>query len=104
MGKMGARSWGPIGFMVLGLRGGSSGLGRSGPMLYQWVGISLSVSRIFVSLSILFLLRTRLGPASQEARLYAGRRKPAREGKATAWSAGVRGGRGRLACAKKSGW
>src|SRR6185503_10630606 len=47
-GKMGARSAGPIGCRVCGLRYGAGGAGMSGRMLYQRSGMSLSSSRIFL--------------------------------------------------------
>src|SRR6267143_4560323 len=46
-GKIGARSAGPIGSSVRGLRYGAGGAGMSGRMLYQRSGMSLSLRRIF---------------------------------------------------------
>jgi hypothetical protein len=42
MGKSGAKSSGPAGWRVPGWSAGGGGEGRSGTMLYQAVGISLS--------------------------------------------------------------
>src|SRR5690242_16307447 len=47
-GKIGARSAGPIGCSVWGLRYGAGGAGMSGRMLYQRSGMSLSLRRIFL--------------------------------------------------------
>jgi hypothetical protein len=38
-----------MGFMVLGLSGGGRGSGRSGSMLYQWVGRSSTGSNTLTS-------------------------------------------------------
>ena len=46
MGNNGARSAGPTGSRVPGCSTGGGGAGRSGMMLYQWVGSSDSSSRI----------------------------------------------------------
>src|SRR5690349_4785932 len=51
IGKSGARSAGPSGWPVPGWSGGAGGLGRSGTMLYQWVGRSRSSSTILICLS-----------------------------------------------------
>ena len=45
MGNSGARSSGPTGWCVPGCSGGGGGTGRSGTMLYHWVGISDSSRR-----------------------------------------------------------
>src|SRR5436305_3803288 len=47
-GKMGARSAGPIGCRVAGWRYGAGGSGRSGTMLYQRSGMSLSLRTYFL--------------------------------------------------------
>src|SRR3972149_4936021 len=49
IGKSGARSSGPAGCFVPGWSGGSIGTGISARMLYQALGISFSLKRIFVS-------------------------------------------------------
>jgi hypothetical protein len=53
MGKIGARLSGPIGFIVAGLRGGIGLFGISATILYQCLGISLSLKIIFLIFSII---------------------------------------------------
>src|SRR5690242_16088098 len=48
IGNSGARSSGPTGWPVPGCSGGGIGVGRSGMMLYHWVGISDSSRMILV--------------------------------------------------------
>ncbi len=51
IGKMADRSSGPAGSRVFGFRGGPISKGRSGKMLYQYVGICSS-SRLYLTLSV----------------------------------------------------
>src|SRR5690348_5267904 len=73
MGNSGARSSGPTGCSVPGCSTGGGGLGRSGTMLYQLVGISDSDSRILVASSLMTSIMPPRPPVNGRLHPFGGR-------------------------------